>query len=1602
MASEEELLVLGIETFGAVKSLDEFIKALEDVNESIFRLQKTTVEVNKKGEQFITTTGRLVNSQKDLVITARKVEEGFDQITTKIVENIAANEKSAQQLEENAARAEVAADKQAKAVIEGIDRELEAEKRAERERVKLANAESKADQERQDQLERNLKEEERIRNEAQANQERRGEVQTFRDFAGTNLAAPGAEIQAKQAISPIEKLLFEGKTSAAEIQRIYAQVNQNIFNETTETNKKIESALKQSLLIQRDAHDSYVDARLANEAEITKNIEIETKKRLRADRDSELRAQRIQDENEEVQKARDKIAATAIGPSPTVPLEKGLRESNKHAQALAGTLFTIKRLLVFDIAGRAIANFSQALRQSVTDAGEFTQKIAEITTITTQAELSFSQARDGVLALSKQFGAPGTEVAIGAYEALSNQVVESSQTFDFLQDSLKFAAATVSTSSDAVDILSAAIKSYGLEASDAERVSGILFKGIDLGRFRAEDLANSLGTVTVQANVLGVNLEEVTAALAVLTTQGISPSVALTQLRNVFQKLIRPSVALKELLRDLGFESGQAALQALGLGGFLAVLDERTKGAAGELGELLQDIRAINPAIALTGKGLEQFNSNLNEINSDAGRAFNEAVNKTLNNSGKQLQIELNKVKLLFQETFGRTTLEAIVSISRTVGGLDVIVAALTKTLVAGAIAWAAYGVAALTAVRNTGTGLTGIQSGLRAISIAANTTVGSILAIPAAIASVAFAVTEISKALEETTSNAAEKLKAFQTIDKRKIEQDITQVKKIYNDATEDLSRTVLQANAKTNAALEIFSKLVGNGFERTINSASNALELMAANLKEEISDAESLIKSLETSIENSEKRIATLAKRVREAALEQGITQSQRAANVTIGKNEEAVQVAQNQAQEEADARRDILLKEEKDLQNQLQLIQSDADDPQQQQKLADIQAQLGENSQRLLEIDKELAAEQKSIAEDAADAKIKITAQANQEIFDLNQKQVRDLSEQAQEAFEGGDFSQLLSDIFQKKAEGAPLSAQEITDQFKDISESFEAGIDLTNENLALLDKTIPELQSQFDAASELASKDQTVANIQRRDQAEENLNQALRTRRNLTEELQQKEIEAAEAKRQIEDEAKINLDNLVTKQGELTASLKEQNDLQAEIEKSLKQQEILSNTILEKYKQANQEIKDIATNLKNAGIGGSGEAVQALTSAEGAVTSRDATNKAQIESFENTQKIQENLNAINEAQSESIKFAGEEAIALNRINTQREATLKIAKEIAFEAERAIESARVTGANLGPAFEELKELPEAVNNAFDALAQSTSPEEFQANVAALSEILSRPELKAGLEAGGLDPGQITRDTAKSAKEAQEANDGAAGAVERLDRNLQELAKSSPEAYAAAIQSATELQGINTSFADKVNETNDKFGEIATKTGTEIPEGIIAVNDALNTTASDGLETVLQKMLAIQAAAEATKKAVESIDSNTPTPIPSPIQPHSGGFINHKRNLIYRAFGGTSRGSDRIPAMLTPGEFVINSFNTKRNLDLLRAINNGERNLSHYINPGLSDARANKTTAAASNVNLEFGDININGSNINNSQLANTLIKEIKTKIRRGELRL
>jgi TP901 family phage tail tape measure protein len=125
--------------------------------------------------------------------------------------------------------------------------------------------------------------------------------------------------------------------------------------------------------------------------------------------------------------------------------------------------------------------------------------------------------------------------------------------------SSKAATAGLATTSEAAKGITAVLNSYGLQAADSAHVSDVLFKTVERGVVSFPELSAVIGTTAALASPLGVSLEEVGAALSVMTRHGIDAENATTQLNAIMSSMLQPSVEAAALAKQLGIDWSSAA-----------------------------------------------------------------------------------------------------------------------------------------------------------------------------------------------------------------------------------------------------------------------------------------------------------------------------------------------------------------------------------------------------------------------------------------------------------------------------------------------------------------------------------------------------------------------------------------------------------------------------------------------------------------------------------------------------------------------------------------------------------------------------------------------------------------------------------------------------------------------------------------------------------------------------------------------------------------------------------------------------------------------------------------------------------------------------------
>jgi hypothetical protein len=116
-----------------------------------------------------------------------------------------------------------------------------------------------------------------------------------------------------------------------------------------------------------------------------------------------------------------------------------------------------------------------------------------------------------------------------------------------------------------------------------------------------------------------------------------------------------------------------------------------------------------------------------------------------------------------------------------------------------------------------------------------------------------------------------------------------------------------------------------------------------------------------------------------------------------------------------------------------------------------------------------------------------------------------------------------------------------------------------------------------------------------------------------------------------------------------------------------------------------------------------------------------------------------------------------------------------------------------------------------------------------------------------------------------------------------------------------------------------------------------------------------------------------------------------PAPAQKmNMGGMVRQ-----YMASGGLARGTDTVPAMLTPGEYVINKNATQKFGPLLSAINSPTFKTPTSSNSNFSGINSSSSITSTNNSKTLYNynlSVNVSNSNANPNDIARTVINQIK----------
>ena len=245
---------------------------------------------------------------------------------------------------------------------------------------------------------------------------------------------------------------------------------------------------------------------------------------------------------------------------------------------------------------------------AVKAASDFEGEMANVSTLLGgDVETRIEELGESVLDLSKDVNLGTDLMTDGLYQVISafGDTAESMEILTVAGQAAKAGNTTVTAS---IDLLSAVTKGYGdTSAEAAQKASDLAFKTVQLGQTTFPELASSMGKVIPLANSLNISQEELFGTFATLTGVIGNTSEVSTGLKATFTSLMTPSEEMQKIIEKMGYSTGSAALESLGLQRTLATLKEEANKNDVAFKDLFTSSEALTASLALTGTQADNF-----------------------------------------------------------------------------------------------------------------------------------------------------------------------------------------------------------------------------------------------------------------------------------------------------------------------------------------------------------------------------------------------------------------------------------------------------------------------------------------------------------------------------------------------------------------------------------------------------------------------------------------------------------------------------------------------------------------------------------------------------------------------------------------------------------------------------------------------------------------------------------------------------------------------------------------------------------------------------------------------------------------------------------
>ena len=284
---------------------------------------------------------------------------------------------------------------------------------------------------------------------------------------------------------------------------------------------------------------------------------------------------------------------------------RGLRQAQGASQQLTKSVGGLRQAFGFLTGGLLVAG---AVRNYFKGFNEAEQARTAVKTLGVDVDV----LSNNLLHLSNSLeGAYSqTELLAASYDVASAGFTEAADASQVLEASALGAVGGMSDLGTVSDAVTSVLNAYGLEADKANKIVDGFIQTQNDGKIIVDQYARQIGRIAPTAKSAGISIDELNAAIATITAQGVPVEQTFTGLNQAIVSILKPTGEAEKIAKELGISFNAASLEAKGFGGIL----EQIAGSGAttdQLAKLFGSVEAMKAVFPLINDDLVKFNENL-------------------------------------------------------------------------------------------------------------------------------------------------------------------------------------------------------------------------------------------------------------------------------------------------------------------------------------------------------------------------------------------------------------------------------------------------------------------------------------------------------------------------------------------------------------------------------------------------------------------------------------------------------------------------------------------------------------------------------------------------------------------------------------------------------------------------------------------------------------------------------------------------------------------------------------------------------------------------------------------------------------------------------